>query len=182
MRHFILCLAFLATHSVAFAGSFTSLELSNDQHTLRITRSDGSQLDAPRYAEQVGFQQPRISRDGRYVGWLALYPNCCTSYPIPLRLVVMDSAQHLYSFNGIKLAVFNWCFLPHARAIAFTQTVVHGSGFQHFEMRTIAEEKLLAAYEYPDEEDDNIRARQRAPAWVHCVPELFADDAKRSRQ
>ncbi len=183
MRHFLLVLATLAAHCLALAGPFTAVELSEDQRSLRITRSDGGQLDAPLYAEQVGFQQPRISHDGRYVGWLAMHPNCCTSYPIPLRLVVMDDSQHLHSFTGIKMAVFEWCFLPKQNAVAYTQTVLHGSDFQHFEMRSIADERLLAEYEYPgDDEDGNIRARQQAPAWVRCVPELFPVDAKRNQK
>lgn len=55
--------------------------------------------------------------------------------------------------------------------MAYTKTVLHGSHFQHFERRSIADGKLLSEYEYPNEEAANAIARQRAPSWVQCVKE-----------
>ncbi len=181
IRCVLLCTAAVLTCHLAMATTYTAVDLSTDQRTLHLTRSDGSTFDAPRYAEQVGFQKPRISKDGRYVGWLALYPNCCTSYPIPLHLTVLDNDQQLHRFAGIQIAVFEWCFLPRANAVAYTQTVLHGSDFQHFELRSIADGRLLAEYEYPDEESDNLLARRRSPTWVHCVPEIFPSNDANSK-
>lgn len=152
----------------AWAG-YVAAKLADDGTHLVITVDDGSQFSAPMFGEQVGFQDPRITSNGKYVGWLALYPNCCTSYPIPLGLVVLDSSRGLHTFDGIKIAVFKWCFLPHSSSVAYMQTVVHGSNFEHFELRSIASGNLLAEYEYPDEEPDNTAARRSAPSWVRCV-------------
>ncbi len=173
MKKVFLCLALLVLPALALAASFTSFTLAGDQSSLRVLKSDGSHFDAPKYADQVGFSEPRISADGKHIGWLALYPNCCTSYPIPLALVVLDETQQLHSFDGIKIAVFSWCFMPNARAVGYAQTVVHGSNFQHFEMRAIADGRLLSQYDYPHEDADNALARKRAPHWVQCVPDLF---------
>lgn len=148
---------------------YVATELADDGTHLVITVDDGSQFSAPMFGEQVGFEDPRISSNGKYVGWLALYPNCCTSYPIPLGLVVLDPSRGLHTFDGIKIAVFKWCFLPHSSSVAYMQTVVHGSNFEHFEVRSIASGNLLAEYEYPHEEPDNTAARRRAPGWVRCV-------------
>jgi hypothetical protein len=114
---------------------------------------------------------PRVSRDGKYAGWLALYPNCCTSYPVALRLVVLDESRHLHTFEGAKLAIFAWCFPENKHAVAYAQGVLHGSDYRHFELRRVSDEHLLAEYEYPHEEAENILARKRAPSWVRCVPE-----------
>jgi hypothetical protein len=154
---------------VALAGGYKSASLSDDQAVLRITLADGSRFDAPRFAEQVAYSEPRVSTDGRYVGWLALYPNCCTSYPIALKLVVLDESRHLHTFEGTKIAIFAWCFHANARSVAYAQGVLHGSDYRHFELRRISDERLLAEYEYPHEE--SALAQTRAPSWVRCVPE-----------
>jgi len=156
---------------IAFGNGYKAAEISEDQSSLILTSSDGSQFAAPRFAEQVAYGRPLISPDGKSVGWLALYPNCCTSYPIPLKLVVLDASRNLHTFDGIKLAIFNWCFLPNSNSVVYSQTVVHGSDFQHFEWRAVSDRRLLGKYDYPDDEAENAAARKRAPAWVRCVKE-----------
>jgi hypothetical protein len=54
---------------------------------LRILTKAGKTIVLKKEAEQVGFDKIQISPDGHAVDWLALYPFCCTSYPIPLKLV-----------------------------------------------------------------------------------------------
>ncbi|MEO7108026.1 MAG: hypothetical protein ABIZ09_16750, partial [Rhodoferax sp.] len=88
---FILIACYLSTASGS--PTFTALQLSADGKHLAITTSEGQQLQAPALQDQVGFQSPKVSPNGAYVGWLALFPNCCTSYPIPLTLVVLDASQ-----------------------------------------------------------------------------------------
>src|SRR5437868_13894411 len=60
---------------------------------LHIIMADGRAIVPRKKAEQVGFDQAAISADHRSIGWLALYPNCCTSYPIPLALVVLTEGK-----------------------------------------------------------------------------------------
>lgn len=164
---FLLC----AMATSADAESFKSFTLSSDEAHLTITTSDNKEFDAPALPEQVGFQRPQISPDGRYIGWLALFPNCCTSYPIPLTLVVLDLTRQVHQFEGIKLATFQWCFEPKSTTVAFMQTQVHGTNFEHFEQRAISTGQRVAEYEYPNDEAENAEARKNAPAWVKCVPE-----------
>ena len=159
----------LSLVSQSASAGYVAASLADNASRLVITTDDGSRFSAPMFSEQVGFEQPRISSDGQSVGWLALYPNCCTSYPIPLKLVVLDRSRRLHTFEGIELAVFKWCFLPRSTSVAYMQTVVHGSNFEHFEVRSISSGKLLAEYEYPHEEPENQAARKHAPSWVGCV-------------
>jgi hypothetical protein len=157
---------------VVFAGGYQSAVVTEeDPSTLTITAADGSQFAAPAFIDQVGFEEARVSPDGKYVGWLALYPNCCTSYPIPLKLVVLDEARRLHTFVGIELAIIHWCFLPGSASVAYMQTVLHGTSFEHFEWRAIADGKLLGEYEYPDDDEEQALARRRAPSWVRCTKE-----------
>jgi hypothetical protein len=51
-----------------------------------IVTTAGRTIEPIKDSEQVGFAKPQISPDGGAVGWLAEYPNCRTSYPVPLKL------------------------------------------------------------------------------------------------
>ncbi len=155
---------------VAHAG-YTAATLSDDGSRLTLASANGRRTEAPRLPEQVGFSTPRRSRDGKHVGWLAMFDNCCTSYPIALKLVVLDEAGRMHTFEGDKLALFDWCFPAGAPSVAFRQGVLHGTDAQHFERRRIADGRLLARYDYPHDETENAAARKKAPAWVRCVPE-----------
>jgi hypothetical protein len=42
----------------------------------------------PKSKDQVGSRELRIADDKKTVGWLAEYENCCTSYAVPLKLVI----------------------------------------------------------------------------------------------
>jgi hypothetical protein len=48
-------------------------------------------IDKPKEAE--GFDSIQISGDRRHVGWLEEWPNCCTSYPIPRKLVIYSNGR-----------------------------------------------------------------------------------------
>lgn len=163
----LLLLWFFATHCVA--AEYERFWLNKENSYLVFMAKDGQQFEAPRLADQVGYDMPRISADGRYIGWLAMYPNCCTSYPIGLKLVVRDPSGKLHTFSGNKLVLFDWCFMPGAPSVAFRQSVLHGTDYMHFEWRGIADERLLGEYDYPPDESE--QARERAPDWVRCVPD-----------
>jgi hypothetical protein len=54
--------------------------------------------------KQVGFDAIQVAADQRAVGWVALFPNCCTSYPIPLALVVYSNGiKRTYTGNGLPI-------------------------------------------------------------------------------
>ncbi len=72
-----------------------------------IRTTDRRQIHPPKDPDQVGFDKAAISSDRLAVGWLALFPNCCTSYPIPLKLVVYVSGR-VHTFVGTGLPVWRW--------------------------------------------------------------------------
>lgn len=150
---------------------YTGAELSADGKTLTLVRRDGAHRMAPLLPQQVGFDRPQVAPDGRHVGWLALFPNCCTSYPVPLTLAMLDTAGRLQVFHGPGDAVFAWCFVPGTDAVAFMHTVLHGSNYEGFEEYSLRSGKRVAEYEYPDDAQENGQARKAAPDWVRCVPE-----------
>ena len=75
----------------------------------------------------------------------------------------------MHTFQGIKLALFEWSFLPTSKAVAYMQTFLHGSNMQHFQARSIRSGRLVGDYEVPHEEPEHTKARTRAPSWVQTV-------------
>jgi len=107
----LLLLLPLVEARAAAPAAFTSFELSPSEHTLRVTRADGSAFIAPKFDTQSGFGAPAISPDGQYVGWLAPYSNITTPYAQPVTwlsststIAFVDSqAPSAWSLNGASL-------------------------------------------------------------------------------
>lgn len=135
---------------------------------LRVTTSAGATV-APRMdSDQVGVADPAVSPDGRRVGWLALYPNCCTSYPIPLALVVR-SAGHERRFSGVNLPIARWAFLDRGRRVALSQAPLHGLVTTHYALYDASSGRLLSEYDQaPDTtaRSDTLGTDPHVPAWV----------------
>lgn len=118
-------------------------------YQLHIHTSAHHDLRPAKDSDQVGFDQPAISRDRRAVGWLSLYPNCCTSYPIPLKLVVLNSTG-VHTFDGNGLAVWRWRFDSTGTRVAYFQDVVHGGVGGHYELRDVQSGRLVAEFDPVD--------------------------------
>ena len=113
---------------------------------LRIALSTGGLLRPARDSEQVGFEQPAIAKDGRTVGWLARYPNCCTSYPIPLTLVLLRAGGGR-TVIGNALPIWQWAFAADARRVVIRQAPVHGDAPEHYELLDIRTGRVIATAE-----------------------------------
>ena len=136
----------------------TELDSNGQLHILTKRHREIVPTKAP---EQVGFEDIRISPDGRAVGWLALYPDCCTSDTIPLKLVVYVSGK-LTTFTGSGLPVWRWCFQGEGAQVAFEQETVHGGTNIHYELRDVATGKLVAQYD----PDSDWEMTAKPPRWV----------------
>jgi hypothetical protein len=79
-----------------------------------------------------------------------MYPNCCTSYDIPLGLVVYENGREHW-FKGNGLPIFWWMFTDGGRAVAFGQTTVHFSCGTHYELRDVHSERLVDSVTVFDE-------------------------------
>ena len=101
-------------------------------------------MTVPTDSQQVGFDQVAISRDHRVVGWLALYPNCCTSYPIPLQLVLLREDGRR-TVIGDDLPIWQWAFVPGGRNVVIREAPVHGDAPATYELREIRTGRLIAS-------------------------------------
>lgn len=115
--------------------------------------------------KQTAFEKPVISDDRTAVGAQAMFENCCTSYDIPLQLVVYSDGK-THRFQG-GLAIFDWHFTDGGRRVVFSQQTVHFACAVHWELRDVASERLLAQVDLPEPcgqipNPPNVKA----PKWV----------------
>jgi len=162
---FILNTYFITSASSAIAELYEKVQIdSNGQ--LHIVTTDNREIlpskrelqSGDKIEKQVNFEQAAVSDDKTTVGWLAQYPNCCTSYPIPLELVIYRNGKTLRVFKGSELPIWIWKFEAKGAQVAFKQETVHGGGGVHFELREIISDRLVGSY--------NDEPTPNAPAWV----------------
>ncbi len=138
---------------------------------LRIVTATGSVVVPEREPErksigkQVGYDDIKISPNGLAVGWRALYPNCCTSYPIPLALVVYSNG-HKRSYTGNGVPIWEWRFMAAGTQIAFRQETVHGGLSINYELRNVLTGELVARYSPEYGPDNRPLDVQQIPEWV----------------
>jgi len=130
---------------------------------LRIVLSNNRVLRPSKDSGQVGFEQVAMSADHRTVGWLALYPNCCTSYPIPLSLVLLRADGSRTVIND-DLPIWQWAFAADGRSVAIRQAPVHGAAPTSYERRDIRTGRLLATAT-----TDSITSPSTLPVWASDV-------------
>ena len=159
-------LAGLSMSSPARAADIYVHAAADSAGPLRIQRAKGKPLVVAMDLEQVGFDRIAVSGDGRSVGWLALYPNCCTSYPIPLKLVIYTQG-HRRTFEGNGLPIWRWRFTANGTRVSFEQEPVHGGVGVHYELREIASGRRIEAYDPPGRDaPDSLPPAGGVPAWV----------------
>lgn len=163
----LLLLALIALPACA-AVRYRAAELQQGGSRLRLATTEGTVAWAPldhagAPEPQSAFDEPRIAADRRTVGWLALYPGCCQSYPIPLALVVYRDGRVLRSFTGAGMPVWHWRFVGGGQQVAFVQRPTHGAAPDHYELHDTASGRLLAEFDHAEDDATPL------PAWAHGV-------------
>jgi len=129
---------------------------------LVLTTTKGRSIRPPKDSDQVAFAQIAISADHRTVGWTALYPNCCTSYPVPLKLVLVTTGV-AHTFVGNGLPIWRWSYSADGHRVAFRQGTVHGAAPAHYELHDIGTGRLVGSF---DADGDAVRGM---PRWARAV-------------
>src|SRR6185436_3005366 len=76
---------------------------------LTILTTAGQRVIVRKEGEQTAFSRPVISADRTAVAAQALIANCCTSYDIPVQVVVYARGK-VHRFTGAGMAIFKWGF------------------------------------------------------------------------
>lgn len=136
------------------------------QGNLRITTSDRRTVVVPKEADQTSFDAPLLSSARAAVGATAKFPNCCTSYDIPMKLVVYANGK-THRFTGVDLPIFQWHFADGGTRVAYGQEPVHFGCSIHYELRDIESERLIESVDVPEPCGLNPNPPvQQVPDWV----------------
>lgn len=117
-----------------------------DHSTMHIVTGDGLDVLAPEETTQVGVRSPTITEDGGEGGWLILSDFCCTSYPIPLALIVYRPGKPPRRFESGR-AIERWHFVAQGKQVAFSTDFLHGNSAPEYELRDVETGRVVATWE-----------------------------------
>jgi hypothetical protein len=151
-------------------GRIARAEIGRDG-LVHLTQRDGKEFTAPREASpvelsgsdnmQVSVEKPVISPDGRTAGWLVNFPICCTSYPIPMILVLWRDGGILRRVQPRSgLPVWSWFFLDGGQKVAYRFETTHGFMGAGCEQRDVATGAILDSWFAGD------RNKKGLPVWA----------------
>lgn len=133
---------------------------------LSIVKANGQRITVRKDSGQTVFEDPLVSSAKTAVGAQAMFHNCCTSYDIPLELVVYAGGK-VHRFRGVGLPIFEWGFADRGTRVAYGQTTVHFGCETHYELRDIASEHLVASADVPEPCGQNPDPKSsEKPRWV----------------
>jgi hypothetical protein len=135
---------------------------------LHIVYSDGTELiERPPQREQStaddtvehgeGFSDPQLAEDKNTIGWTELYDNCCTSYAIPLVLVVSKSGAIIRRIQQGQM-VWYWTFLDGGKRVAVVWGPTHGSDAGDYQLYDVKTGRMLSEV-YGEESAGRHQAR-----------------------
>lgn len=154
----------------AMAERYTAITSVDDLSEVTI-QVGSTTIKAPQTeSAQQGFDEPRISSNGQLAGWLALESNCCTSYPVPLTLVIFERGKVIRRFHE-SLPIWQWSFARHDSAVAVRQHPTHGNSWMSYKLMSISDGKTLQSYSCPIKGSDvpDDYKPTPVPTWVWSV-------------
>jgi hypothetical protein len=136
---------------------------------LVVTTSSRKKVVINTRGDQTSFSTPVLSADRTAVGAQAEFRNCCTSYDVPLQLVVYADGK-VHRFSGIGLPIFDWHFVDGGARIAYGQQTVHFACSIHYELRDVRSERLIDSADVAEPCGQNPKPETVAlPEWVSAL-------------
>jgi hypothetical protein len=136
---------------------------------ITVVTEDGRRVAPAADREQVGAEQAAVAPDHESVGWLALYPNCCTTYPLPLKLMVLRNGRVRALKGEAGEPIWQWRFQDGGRRVAFKEETPHGEMGVHYELWDVAGGRRVAEYTPKYDENGRVSARPDEPEWVRAL-------------
>lgn len=120
----------LPMHGVAAAVVVESVSADQDSGDVLLHLRDGRTATAPKERDQKTLTDPALAGDGRTVGWLGNYDNCCQSYPIPQQLVIWRAGRVIRRIDASAM-IWRWRFYHNGREAGFSDGPTHGSNIPY---------------------------------------------------
>jgi hypothetical protein len=115
----------------------------------------------------VGFSDVHLAADRQTLGWTIDVENCCTSYPIPLRLVIFRHRKVLRSFEQGQM-VWSWMFFLGGKQLAAVFGPPHGPEVGDYRLYDVQSGKLISEV-FGDEGTQSLSPN--APEWAKLLEE-----------
>jgi hypothetical protein len=129
----------------------------DSEGVVHVVEDGGTDRAQSKEKDQVSCSQPKISDDKRTAGWLVDFPNCCTSYPISLQLLLYQPGK-LVQHLGDGMLIADWHFLDGGKQVAFSTNTVHGDMAPHYELHDVDSGRLLSHW--------NGHLNAKSPKWT----------------
>lgn len=140
---------------------------------LHIIYSDGTEIvqalppmkpstDKEIVFNAVGFSGVELAQDRQTLGWTINFQNCCTSYSIPLSVVVFQHKQVLHTFDQGQV-VWSWMFLEGGKQVAIVFGPTHGPEVGHYQLYDVETGKLMSEV-WGDADTQSLKTD--APDWA----------------
>lgn len=110
----------------------------------------------------VGFSGVELAQDRETLGWTINVENCCTSYSIPLSVVVFRHKQVLHTFEQGQM-VWSWMFLEGGKQVAIVFGPTHGPEVGDYQLYDVKAGKLVSEV-WGDAETQSLKTD--APDWA----------------
>jgi len=129
--------------------------VTHDAGVVHVVDSSGKDVVPPKEKDQVSCSDAKVSPDKQTAGWLVDYENCCTSYPIPLTLVLYRDGKVIQHLAPGQM-IYDWHFWKNDE-VAVSDGPTHNPSGPQIHLYNIRTGKLLKEWygEYGD----------KAPAW-----------------
>jgi hypothetical protein len=135
---------------------------ADDNGTVHVALVGGKPATIRKHKDQVGSGDIKIAPDHRTAGWTELYPNCCTSYPIPLTIAIYRDGRVRRRFQP-GMMIYRWQFWEDGRQVAFCSGTVHSDQGVRCELHDVESGREIANFGgLPDDHSpDWARGMQR---------------------
>jgi hypothetical protein len=114
---------------------------------------------------EVGFSDVHLAADRQTLGWTMDVENCCTSYPIPVRVVIFRNRKVLHTFAQGQM-VWSWMFVRGGEQVAAVFGPTHGPEVGDYRLHDIKTGKLLSEV-FGDEDTQSLKSN--APQWAKLL-------------
>jgi len=110
----------------------------------------------------VGFSGVQLAADRQTLGWTINVENCCTSYSIPLSLVVFRHKRVLHTFDQRQM-IWSWIFVQGGEYVAIVSGPTHGPEIGDFRLYNVTTGNLISEVR-GDEQTQALKSN--APEWA----------------
>jgi hypothetical protein len=114
----------------AFAAARIARVYVDEAERVHVVEESGREVLPPKLDGQISASDAKLAEDAQTSGWLVNFENCCTSYPIPLALVIFRDSRIRREIKP-GLMIYDWDFREHGRQAALCDGTVHGNPVAH---------------------------------------------------